>query len=299
MLNALAAVKAAQRPIAAVAVPANGGVGNSVTLNASGSAASCGRTVVSYAWTASPGALISSGSTAPQVAITPTGTAGTVTVVVTDSSGDTDSATLTVGANGSITRSATTPASAGTSACPVALTVIISAPTVTESFSPASVGQNVVSTLTITLGNTNGFVLTQANLTETLPANLSVSSSASAASPATTCSGGGLTNTTTSITLSGADIPAKGSCVITLPVQSATAGSYTSTVAANALTTGPAGANAHSATAVLSVMAPVSGSASAAASGKGGGGDWDWWDAMFVVGVLLAGRRHAKRPQRP
>jgi hypothetical protein len=30
---------------------------------------------------------------------------------------------------------------------------------------------------------------------------------------------------------------------------------------------------------------------------KGGGGDLDWWDTMFVVGVLLAGRRHAKRPK--
>jgi hypothetical protein len=83
--------------------------------------------------------------------------------------------------------------------------------------------------------------------------------------------------------LSGADIPANGSCAITVPVQSATAGSYTSTVAANALTTAPAPA-----------------SVSAAAPSKGGGGDLDWWDTMFVVGVLLAGRRHAKRrPQRP
>jgi hypothetical protein len=88
--------------------------------------------------------------------------------------------------------------------------------------------------------------------------------------------------------LSGAYIPANGSCAITLPVQSATAGSYTSTVSAKALTTGPAGANALSATAVLSVTAPPS---------KGGGGDLDWWDTMFVVGVLLAGRRHAKRPR--
>jgi hypothetical protein len=143
--------------------------------------------------------------------------------------------------------------------------------------------------LTITLSNTNAFVLTQANLTETLPGNLSVSTSASAAAPATTCSGGTLTHTATSVTLSNGDIPANGSCAITLPVQSAAAGSYTSTVAAQALTTGPAGANAHSASAVLAVTAPA---------GKGGGGDLDWWDAMFVVGVLLAGRRHARRVQR-
>jgi hypothetical protein len=140
------------------------------------------------------------------------------------------------------------------------------------------------------LHNSNAFALTQSSLTETLPANLSVSTSASAAAPATTCGGGTLTTTTTGIALSGADIPANGSCAITMPVQSAAAGSYTSIVAAKALTTGPAGANAQSATAVLSVTAPS----------KGGGGDLDWWDTMFVVGVLLAGRRHAKRgPQRP
>jgi serine protease len=297
MVNALAAVKAAQRPIAAVSVPANGGVGNSVVLKAAGSAASCGRTVVAYAWTANPSALITSGATASQVTITPTGTAGTVTVVVTDSSGDTDSATLTVGINGSITRAATTPVSAGTSACPAPLTVTTSAPTVTEAFAPASVGENVVSTLTITLGNTNAFVLTQSSLTETLPANLSVSTSPA---PATTCGAGTLTNTTSSVMLSGADIPAKGSCTIKLSVQSATAGSYTSTVAAKALATGPAGANVRSASAVLSVTAPASASASTPAPSKGGGGELDWWDTMFVVGVLLAGRRHAKRrPQRP
>jgi hypothetical protein len=31
------------------------------------------------------------------------------------------------------------------------------------------------------------------------------------------------------------------------------------------------------------------------APSKSGGGDLDWWDMMFVVGVLLAGRRHTGR----
>jgi len=293
MANALNAVKAAQRPIAAVVVPASSGVGSAAVLDASGSAASCGRTIASYAWTANPSSLIPPGSTAAQVTVTPNGSTGTVTLVVTDDLGDTDTATLSVAAGGAITKAALVGASAGTSAgaCPTPLTVTTSAPTVTEAFSPASVGENVVSTLTITLSNLNAFALTQASLTETLPANLSVSTSASAAAPATTCGGGTLTNTTSSVTLSGADIPAKGSCAITLSVQSATAGSYTSTVAASALTTGPAGANTQSATAVLSVTAPAS---------KGGGGDLDWWDTMFVVGVQVAGRRPPhRRPQRP
>jgi serine protease len=287
MVNAFNAVLAAQRPIAAVAVPANAGAGNSVVLDAAGSTASCKRAIVSHAWSATGGVTIQSGANAAQATVTPTGAAGSLTLIVTDSLGASDTVVLQVGAGGSITKPPTTPASAGTSAgaCPTALTVSTSAPTVTEAFSPASVGQNVVSTLTITIKNTNAFALTEASLTESLPVNLRVSTSASAAAPATTCARGILTNTTISFAFSGADIPANGSCLITLPVESATAGSYTSTVAPNALTTGPAGANAQGATAVLSVTAPS----------KGGGGDLDWWDTMFVVGVLLAGRRHSKR----
>jgi hypothetical protein len=85
--------------------------------------------------------------------------------------------------------------------------------------------------------------------------------------------------------LNGANIPAKGSCTITVPVQSTTPATYTNTVAAGALTSGPAGANSVAATTTLTVTAPS----------KGGGGALDWWDTMFVVGVLLAGRRHVRR----
>jgi hypothetical protein len=91
------------------------------------------------------------------------------------------------------------------------------------------------------------------------------------------------------VTLSGANIPTNGSCTITVPVQSATAGTYTNSLAASALTTGPAGANtAAAADATLTVTAPS----------KGGGGALDGWDTLFVVGVLLAGRRHVKRKGR-
>jgi len=59
-------------------------------------------------------------------------------------------------------------------------------------------------------------------------------------------------------------------------------------VAANALSTAPAGANSEPASATLTVSAP-----------SGGGGEVDVWDTLFVVGVLLAGRRHAKTRRRP
>jgi serine protease len=291
MLNALRAVNAALLPIAAVVVPANTTAGANAVLDASGSAASCGRTVASYAWVASGGVTIQSGANAAQVTVVPTGSSGTLTLTVTDSANAIDKATLAVNASGVITAAATTPTTAGTSAsaCPSSMTVTPVAPTVTEAFSPASVGENVVSTLTIALSNTNGFVLTQSNLTETLPANLSMATSSTTTQsvPTTTCGGAAatLTSTTSTVTLSGANIPANGSCTISVPVQTATAGSYTNTVAASALTTGPAGANSVAATTTLTVTAPS----------KGGGGSLDGWDTLFVVGVLLAGRRHAKR----
>ncbi len=298
MVNALNAVMAAERPIAAVALP--GTSGGSSVLDARGSAAACGRTLVSYSWTASGGVTVQSGAGAAQATVMPTGSAGTITLTVTDSSGAVDTAVLSVSVAGAITAPAMTPTTAGSAstACPAALSFAAAAPVVTESFSPASIAENAVSTLTITLSNLNAFDLTQANLTETLPANLSMATSSSASSsplaPATTCAGAGagakLTNTANTVTLSLAVIPAQGSCAITIPVQSATAGSYTNTVAAKALTTGPAGPNAAAATATLTVAAPSS----------GGGGELDWWDALFAVGVLLAGRRHRRRsPRQP
>jgi serine protease len=293
MVNALNAVNSALRPIAAVVLPATSANGTSVVLDAGGSAASCGLAVASFAWTAT-GATIQSGTAgSSKVTITPTGTAGKVVLTVTDTAGHTDTATITVSASGALTKPSLTPTTAGTtaSACPLALTVAPIAPVLTESFAPASVGLSVATTLTIQLSNSNAFDLTQASLTENLPTNLVMASSTTSATeklaPATTCSGGGssLTSTATSVTLTNAVIPAKASCVITVPLQSASAGSYTNTLAANALVTGPAGANTQAASAVLTVTAPA----------KGGGGELDWWDTLFAVGVLLAGRRHVKR----
>jgi hypothetical protein len=91
--------------------------------------------------------------------------------------------------------------------------------------------------------------------------------------------------TSNSIGLNGAVIPASGSCTVTAPVQASAPGTYQIAVPLQALTTGPAGANALAASTSLNVVAPSS----------GGGGSFDWWDSLLVVGVLLAGRRHARR----
>ena len=294
MVNALSAVKAAQRPIAAVLPPTTLGVGISGVFDASGTAASCGRTIASYSCTGTSGITFGSAKNAAQVTITPGSGTDTLTLTVADSVGDVDTATITITAG---TASSLAPTSAGTSAtaCPTPMTVTPVPPTVTEAFSPTSVSVNAASTLTITFNNTNGFDLTQSGFTETVPANLSVQTSPA---PTTTCSGasGTLTSSASTVTMAGANIPAKGSCTMTLSVMSAMAGSYTNSIAASALSTAPAGSSSGTASASLTVTGLVG-----VAAGKSGGGDLDWLDMMFVAGVLLAGRRHVRRrpPPRP
>jgi hypothetical protein len=66
-------------------------------------------------------------------------------------------------------------------------------------------------------------------------------------------------------------------------------GTYTNTIAANALTTTPSAGHSVAASASLTVTAPT----------KSGGGALDWWDMMFAAGVLLAGRRRLVRRPSP
>jgi hypothetical protein len=286
MVNALQAVKAAQKPIGVILIPEILAAGS--VFDAGGSVAGCNTSlstpaplgIASYAWTAAPSSLIASGADTAKVSVNPA--PGTLTLTVTDSAGNTDVETVLLTADSAASAA---PSKTGTSAtaCPAALRVSPMAPRVSESFSPASVAENTVSTLTITFANSNAFTLTQTKFSLTLPSNLSI-----AAMPATTCGGAGqsLTSTTTSVSLNDANIPADGNCIITVPVQGASAGSFTASIAAQALSTAPAGANAASATASLTVSAPSSG---------GGGGALDWLDILFVAGVLLALRGQALR----
>jgi uncharacterized repeat protein (TIGR01451 family) len=241
MVDAYHAVQAAQAPIAAVAISGS-------SLNASGSAASCGRTVATYAWVASGGASITSSSGKT----TTVSGSGTVTLTVTDNLGATNSASITV-ASGEASSSA--PSTAGTAACPTALTITPAPPTVTQAFSPAKVAETIASTLTFTFTNANAYALTQSNFSDTLPAGLSV---ASAPAAATTCTGANASLSAASgvVTLSDANIPVNGSCTVSVSVSSSATGTYTNAVAADALTTGPAGGNAAASSATLTVSAP-------------------------------------------
>ena len=290
MVNALSAVKAAQRPIGVIVIPKN--IAPGAVFDAAASVAACNGSstapaplsIASYAWTASPSSLIVSGASSAQVSVDPA--PGTLTLTVTDSAGNVDTETVTLTAT---TAASTAPTSAGTSAtaCPAALSLHPAAPTVSESFSPATIVTSSPSTLTITLSNANGFALTQSSFHLTLPANLTVPQGST---PTTTCAGAAasLTFTAPAVSLADANIPADGNCTITVPVETATAGSYTVAVAAQALMTAPAAGNGAASSASLTVTSPPSG---------GGGGAVDWLDVLFLAGVLLAVRRPAMRPR--
>ncbi len=286
MANALAAVDAAERPIAAVALPAQVTTGQTATFDASGSAPSCGRTIASYAWVASGGVQIAGAANAAQVSVIPGTTAGTVTLTVTDSAGATDTATIDVPATGAPT-AAGVPASAGTaaSACPTAMAFTVAAPTVAATVAPASVATNAVATLTITFTNPNPYALTEGVFNDTLPSGLTIASSPQTT---TSCSGGQVsaTYTTTSFAISGAVVPANGSCSVTAPIESASAGTYAITIAPNALVTGPAGGNTAGATTSLTVTSP-----------SGGGGALGWL-ALLGLGILGLLRLASQRRRR-
>jgi len=293
MVNALQAVRAAQKPIGVIAIPASVRAGS--VFDASASVAACNTSlaspaplsIASYAWTASPSTLILSGANSSKVTVNPS--VGTLTLTVADSAGNVDVETVRLTSDSA---SSTAPATAGAraTACPAASKFAPVAPQVTESFSPAIVAEKAPSTLTITFANKNGFALTQSKFDLSLPSNLTL---AATPVPATTCTGTGasLTSTTTSASLSGANIPADGNCTLTLAVEGSSAGTYTASIAALALSTAPAGGNAAATSASLTVSAPASG-------GGGGGGAVDWWDTLFVVGVLLALRGQGRRTRR-
>jgi serine protease len=293
MINAFSAVKAALNPIAAVKIPA-GFIGGAATFDAGGSAAACGATIAGYVWSKTGAVVINSGATSAQVNITANG-AGTLHLVVTDSAGNTDTTVVNFTAGGAST---TAPSSAGTSAsaCVSPMTVAPVAPLVGVAFSPASVAANVAAVLAVSFTNTNGFALTQSGITVSLPAGLTLGSQA----PASTCGGAALliSSTSSSVTLSGANVPANGSCDVSFGVTTGTDGAYVASIPANALMTGPAGGNAAPASATLTVTPAASGPTGAAPGGGGGGGGGgalDWTDILLIAGVLLVARGHAAK----
>ena len=158
MANASASVRAALRPVAAVAVPANVSPGQNVQLRAAGSGAACNRTVARYSWTIAassgspPGIVGAETDTATVVA--PASGSFTVRLTITDDAGSTDSADVVIGPNAATTSA---PSAAGGPACPTPITITVP---VTVSVSPSSV------TLVAGVG-TQAFTASVANASDT------------------------------------------------------------------------------------------------------------------------------------
>ncbi|WP_129778792.1 S8 family peptidase [Peristeroidobacter soli] len=115
MADANGAVQAALRPIAAVTTPSSVSAGQSLALQAAGSAAACNYTIASYAWTVVSGAVsIVGSSTDTATVIAPSSGSYTVRLTVTDNMGRQDTADVVVSSNAATTSA---PSNAGTTAC--------------------------------------------------------------------------------------------------------------------------------------------------------------------------------------
>ena len=131
MANADGAVQEALRPIAALAVSGIVQGGNPVTLDASGSAAACHASIVSYAWsvvppTTSPPAVIQNANSARATIVAPSPpNTYNLMLTVTDDQGRMDSAILVVSSSGVQT---TAPAAAGTNECLAAVAYSVPPP---------------------------------------------------------------------------------------------------------------------------------------------------------------------------
>jgi uncharacterized repeat protein (TIGR01451 family) len=140
------------------------------------------------------------------------------------------------------------------------------APTLSKTFSPATILEGGTSVLTITLANTVSTAATlSAALTDTLPAGVTVAATPGAS---TTCTGSGAVVAVAgagSVSLpatrtipAGTPGGAAGSCTVTVNVTSSTAGTVTNTLAAGALQTNY-GNNAAAASANLTVTSVILG----------------------------------------
>ena len=141
----------------------------------------------------------------------------------------------------------------GSNATPAVATLtvlpVIVVPTLSKSFNPATIYAGGVSTLTITLNNSNSTVATLTSpLTDNLPSGVVVAGTAR-----TTC-GGTLTANTggAKVNLTGGSIPANGSCTVTVNVTAKNKGSYSNKLPVGALQTSK-GSNATQAAATLTV----------------------------------------------
>jgi uncharacterized repeat protein (TIGR01451 family) len=119
------------------------------------------------------------------------------------------------------------------------LVATLAAPTATKAFDNAGFQVDSANKLTITLTNPNTTAITNAAFTDTYPANLVNAPTPNlvnnCSGTATAAAGG------SSLSLSGGTIPASSSCTIEVDLTATTAGAYTNTLLADAVTSTNAG----------------------------------------------------------
>ena len=134
-------------------------------------------------------------------------------------------------------------------------TLQIASPQVTKSFAPAKVATATNSLMTVTLTNVSSAAITGLAFTDTYPTGLVNNTAVTN----TGCGGTATANAAGTnpgiLTLTGGTLAAGSSCTLTVNVRSATAGSYTNTIAAGAVSSS-IGPNAVSASATLDVARP-------------------------------------------
>ena len=130
--------------------------------------------------------------------------------------------------------------------------VVGTSPSVAKAFDPVSIGLGGASRVTLTLTNPDATVATlTAELDDVLPAPLVIGGGAGS----TTCPNGNVSAIAGFPVFAlgaGAEIPAQGSCTVTVCVMTDMTGGYTNTIAAGALQT-DMGNNVDPATAILVV----------------------------------------------
>jgi serine protease len=123
MVDASRSVAAAERPIAAVTLPASVSPGQNVNLRAAGSAAACGHAVSGYAWTVVDPAInppaLSGAGTANASLTAPVAGSVTLRLTVTDDQNRSDSADILIEPTRA---SSAAPASAGSAPCATPVT---------------------------------------------------------------------------------------------------------------------------------------------------------------------------------
>ena len=158
----------------------------------------------------------------------------------------------------------------GNNAFDVSATVTaLARPTISKSFTAASISPTGTSLLTITLANSNAQTLVGAAFTDLFPTSPGAMTLANGTTT-NTCGGsladsggGAIAAGDVGLRLSAGSMPGNGSCSITATVTASVAGAYSNTIAAGGLTTTNGGSNTAAATGALTVaiQAPAIGKA--------------------------------------